>query len=113
MPAAAGGARGRALAIRPEQPGKAGRADDHGQAQPLAQQLDREIARAGAVQRPRQQADVVERRLVAAQRRLVLGGAIGEIEHRPRQGAAREPAHLVDREAAALQVGRAHQRFRR
>ena len=61
-------ARGRAFAVGMDQPGETGRADDHRQRQALAEKGDREVAAGRAAQRVRQELDLVERRLVPAER---------------------------------------------
>ena len=55
---------------------------------------------AGAAERMRQQLDLVEDGFVPAQRALVLGAAVGEIEYRARQGRLRQRAHRRDAVAA-------------
>ncbi len=90
------GAGGGGLAARPEHAGEAGRPDDHRQRQPLAEQLDRRIARARAVQRLRQELEIGERALVAIAGDLVLGAAVAEVEHHARQAPARERPHRRD-----------------
>ena len=95
VPAARRGARAAALAVRPEQPGKAGRPDHDRQAQPLAEQLDRQVALGRARSGLRQQLDVVEGGFVAPERPLVLRAAVGEIEDRPRQGALAPAARIA------------------
>ena len=95
------GARRSAFAVGPEQPGQPGRPDAERHRQRAAEQRDGEVARRGAVQRTRQQRDIVERRFVAAERALVLGAAIGEIEHGQRQHAASGGAHFGDAARAA------------
>jgi hypothetical protein len=81
--------RSAALAVRPEQSGQSGRADDDRQAEPLAEQRDRQIARRRPTQRLRQELHLIECRLIPPERQLILSTTIGEIEHRPRQRAAR------------------------
>ena len=104
-----GGAGGRELAVRPEQPGQAGRPDDHRHRKPLRRRASTDWSRVGgAVQRPRQQSDLGEGRLVAAQRALVLGAAIGEIEHHPRQDLLRLMSQRRHAVAAPAQLFLAH-----
>jgi hypothetical protein len=73
------------LAVRPEHAGKSGRADQDGHGEPGAEHVDRQVTLGHALQRARQQGRLAERRLVAPKRDLVLGAAIGEVEHRPWQ----------------------------
>src|SRR5258708_39552729 len=68
----------------------------------MAKELDGEVALRRAVERTRHERDRVECRLVAPQRALILGAAIGEIEHRPGQRPTREVPHLGNVVAGAL-----------
>ena len=99
-----GGARGRHLAARPEHAGQPGRTDDHRQRQPLAEQFDRLVAGAGAVQGGRQEFPVGESRLVALPGDLVLGAAVAEIEHHARQAPPGELAQRRDAVPVPLQT---------
>ncbi len=93
--------RGRDLAPRPEEAGQSGRPDQHGRRQRPAEQRHRLIAGRRALQRTRKEVPATERVLVAAQRHLVLGAAVGEIEDRPRQARTRRLAQQAN-------VGTAH-----
>ena len=91
-----GGARRGELAVGPEQARKAGRPDDQRHGDLAAEQGQALVACRAAGERPRQQLDRGERRLVAAQGDLVLGTAVDEIEHGVWQGATGQPPGLAD-----------------
>ena len=108
----AGGGRGArrcAFAVRPEQPGQSGRRDAERHGQRAAEQRDGEVAHRSAVQRARQQRDIVERLFVAAQ-----ACARPRRRHRrnrtPARAArgARQPASRRRCRAASARVGAAY-----
>ena len=85
-----------ALAVRPEQPRKPGRPDDHRQAKPLSEESKRQIALGGTIERPRQQCDFIERLLIAPQSALIFRTAVGKIEYRGGQRTPRQRPHRGD-----------------
>ena len=110
FPGRAGGA---AFAVGPEETRQAGRPDDEGHGQAMAEQRDRGVPRGGAAERPRQERDLREGGLVAAERRFGLGAAVGEVEDGPWQGSAGEAAHRVHAGGLASPVLHGRQRSSR
>ena len=88
------GLRGDELAMRPQQPGETRRPEQHRQGEAAAEQLDAQITLARAVERLREQLDLGQSRLVAAQRALVTGATVAEVEHHARQRALGETAQV-------------------
>jgi hypothetical protein len=73
-----------------QQSGEAGRPNHEWRVVSLAEQLHRLVPRRHVGQDPRQQPYTLEIRHVLAQRDLVLGAAVDELEHHFRQALARE-----------------------
>ena len=102
------GPRSRLLALRPEQALEAGRPDDHRQREAPAEERDREVALGRAGERMRHQGKIVEGGLVSAERRLVLGRTVGEIEDGARQRPPGEPPHGGDAVGLAFEAVGVH-----
>ena len=102
--------RRRTFAVRPEQTGQTCRRDTERHGKLRAEQAERQVPRRRSVERPRQEGDILESLLVAAQRSLVLGAAVREVEHRARQHSTRGGA---DRGRAVQVLERAAKQAKR
>ena len=95
--------------VRPQQAGKAGRADDDGRAKRLAEQLHGLVASRRARKQLRRQFDRGERRFVVAHGDFIAGRAVDHVEQHPRQLLAGQRAERGDAVAFALNGGLIHQ----
>jgi hypothetical protein len=88
--------------------------EDKRQRDRLSQHLPGGVHRRDVGQRPRHEAPAPERRDVASEAQLLVGGAVNVIEHRPRDHPPRAAAQVRDVVAAGkpatcrTQLGRAH-----
>ena len=93
----------------PQQPGEAGRPDDHRRGQFQSEQLDALIAPRRARQQSGRKRYLGERGLVAAHGDLVARRAVDHVEHHARQAPARHFPKRPDAVSATLQRRRLHQ----
>ena len=98
-----------AFAVWPEQTGQSRRRDADRDGKLRAEEAKGEIPYRCSVEWSRQKGNLVESLLVSAQRSLVLGAAVGEVEHRSRQ---HSPRGVADG-GHAVQVLQRRQRNRR
>ncbi len=90
------GAGGGQLAAARQQSGESGRREDQRRGAMLAEQGDRLVARGYVGQHPGTEAPLLEVFAVGAQRGLILGSAVDELEYHSRQTPARPAAQIFD-----------------
>ena len=89
------------------EPGEAGRSEDDGQRDPLAEHRRRDLALRHVGEPARVEADALERGPVLAQRHLAARAAVDELEDAARDAAPGEPPQVVVA-ADPAQRGAAH-----
>jgi len=98
------------FAVWPEEAGQARWRDTDRHCKLRAEEAEGEIPHRCSVERPRQKGNFIESLLVPAQRSLVLGAAVSEVEHRSRQPS---PSGVADRGHAVQVLQRRWRSWRR